>query len=87
MISAYVRHLQAGLVVLNTRAKVVKDYVKGSPPADPEAPVLVPGEQERLAREERARTGIVVDPTTWEEILAAGEKVGVTREQMEGLVA
>jgi uncharacterized oxidoreductase len=63
------------------------DYVKASPPTDPEAPVLVPGEPERMAREERSRTGIVVDPTTWEEILAAGEKVGVTRETLERLVA
>jgi uncharacterized oxidoreductase len=55
------------------------EYVKASPPADPNAPVLVPGDPERLARAERTRTGIEVDATTWEEILAAGELVGVTR--------
>ena len=31
------------------------DYVKASPPADAAAPVLVPGDPERLAREERGR--------------------------------
>src|SRR5207249_534949 len=63
------------------------DYVKASPPGDPEAPVLVPGEPERMAREERSRTGIDVDATTWEEILAAAEKVGLAREKAKALVA
>jgi hydroxycarboxylate dehydrogenase B len=39
----------------------------------------VPGDPERLARAERSRTGIEVDATTWEEILTAGESLGVTR--------
>jgi hydroxycarboxylate dehydrogenase B len=55
------------------------DYVKASPPADDRAPVLVPGEPERMARAERSRVGIEVDATTWEEVLAAGEAVGVSR--------
>jgi uncharacterized oxidoreductase len=57
------------------------EYVKASPPADPAAPVLVPGDPERLARAERTRSGIEVDATTWEEILAAGELVGISRAQ------
>jgi len=63
------------------------DYLKGSPPADPAAPVLVPGEPERLARAERSRSGVHVDATTWEEILLAGEAVGVARKDAEALVA
>lgn len=62
------------------------DYVKASPPADASAPVLVPGEPERLAAAERSRTGITVDPTTWGEIREAGEKVGVKRADVEGMV-
>jgi uncharacterized oxidoreductase len=58
------------------------EYVKASPPADPAAPVLMPGEPERIARAERSRAGIVVDDTTWEEILQAGEKVGLTRDAL-----
>ena len=61
------------------------EYVKASPPGDPRAPVLVPGDPERIAREERARTGIAVDATTWEEILQAGQKVGVERAEAEAL--
>jgi uncharacterized oxidoreductase len=63
------------------------DYVKASPPVDPNAPVLVPGDPERLARADRQRAGMDVDATTWEEILAAGEKVGLAREEAEALVA
>jgi uncharacterized oxidoreductase len=63
------------------------DYVKASPPADPGAPVLVPGEPERLARAEREQSGIVIDPATWGEIREAGEKVGVSRDQADALEA
>jgi uncharacterized oxidoreductase len=63
------------------------EYVKASPPADPAAPVLVPGDPERHARRERARDGIVVDATTWEELLAAGEAVGLARAEAAALVA
>jgi uncharacterized oxidoreductase len=59
------------------------DYLKGSPPADPNAPVLVPGEPERLARADRSRHGIEVDETTWEEIVQAGETVGLARRTLE----
>ena len=62
------------------------DYVKASPPADPAAPVLVPGDPERLARAERSRTGIEVDKTTWEEILVAGESQGITRARATQLM-
>ena len=57
------------------------DYVKASPPADPKLPVLVPGEPERIAQAERARTGIEVDATTWAEILAAADSIGQARPE------
>jgi uncharacterized oxidoreductase len=63
------------------------DYVKASPPADPAEPVLVPGDPERIAREERSRTGIAVDATTWEEILQAAEKLGLPRAEAERFIA
>src|SRR5687767_9367718 len=62
------------------------EYVKASPPIDGAAPVLVPGDPERRAREERTRTGIPVDATTWEEVLEAGEKVGLPRSAALALV-
>jgi len=63
------------------------DYVKASPPADPTLPVLVPGDPERIAHAERTRDGIYVDPTTWEELLAAGETLGLPRAESAAHVA
>ena len=53
-------------------------YVKSSPPADPAHPVIVAGDSERTRKEERLRDGIPIDQTTWCEILAAGESLGLT---------
>ncbi len=73
----------AGVEWLRREIEGFVQYVKASPPADPAAPVLVPGDPERIARDERLRTGIPVDTTTWEEILQAGESVGLPRAQAE----
>ena len=51
-------------------------HVKDSPPADPDEPVLVPGDPERMAREERAAS-IPVDEQTWQQILKAAKSLGV----------
>lgn len=61
-------------------------YVKASPPVDRAAPVLVPGDPERMTREERLREGIPIDATTWDEILDAGEQVGLARGEAEAMV-
>jgi len=61
-------------------------YVKASPPVDPAAPVLVPGDPERTTREERLRTGIPIDPTTWAEILGAGQQVGLAPREVEAMI-
>ncbi len=76
----------AGVAWLRREIDGFVDYVKASPPVDPSAPVLVPGDPERMARAERSRSGIEVDATTWQEILEAGEKVGLTRARAEALV-
>jgi uncharacterized oxidoreductase len=76
----------AGVEWLRREIDGFVDYVKASPPAESGAPVLVPGDPERAARAERAQRGIEVDATTWEEILQAGEKVGLGRRDAEALV-
>lgn len=55
-------------------------HVKGSPPADPELPVLVAGEPERLAREARLRDGLELGGATWAELREAAATVGVAIE-------
>jgi uncharacterized oxidoreductase len=77
----------AGVEWLRREIDGFVDHVKASPAADPAAPVLVPGDPERLAQQERSRRGIEVDATTWDEILEAGEKVGLAREDVQALVA
>jgi uncharacterized oxidoreductase len=60
-------------------ANAFVDWLKLSPPAPGSAGVRIAGEPEREARARREREGITVDDTTWEEMIAAGEKVGVPR--------
>lgn len=54
------------------------DYVKASPPANPDEPVLVPGDPERMSMDERGAQGLSIDDTTWREIVNAAKSVGVT---------
>lgn len=53
------------------------DFVKASPKAPGSDGVLVAGEPERQTRKSRLAAGIPVDATTWGEIVAAGERVGI----------
>jgi len=56
-------------------AAVIAD-VKASPPADPDCPVLVAGEKERLTKARRLAEGIPVDATTWGNLVAAARSLG-----------
>lgn len=55
------------------------------PPAGREPSVLLAGEPERATRASRLAGGIPIDPTTWEQILAAGEAVGLSRGELAGI--
>jgi hydroxycarboxylate dehydrogenase B len=59
------------------------DFVKSARPRTPGGAVLLPGEPERRARAERLASGIPVDATTWEHILASGEQAGLRRADLE----
>ena len=61
-----------------TEALAFMDWLRQSPPADGHEAVQIAGEPERAARLQRERSGIEVDPQTWEEIVEAAGKVGVT---------
>lgn len=52
-------------------------WVRSTPAADPEAPVLIAGEPERIARAKRAAEGIDIDATTWSQIEAAAQSLGI----------
>jgi uncharacterized oxidoreductase len=48
--------------------------------------VLLPGEPERRAAQERAATGIPVDATTWQEIREAAARLGITAAEIDHAV-
>jgi hydroxycarboxylate dehydrogenase B len=50
------------------------EWLQKSPPAPGSEGVLLAGEPERIARKQRERDGIVIDDTTWAEILTAKQR-------------
>ena len=62
------------------------DWVKASPPARADAPVLLPGEIERRTRREREHAGIPLDGKTYVDLIAAAASVGLDRAQAESFL-
>jgi uncharacterized oxidoreductase len=60
-----------------TQANAFVEWVKQSPPRG-DGSVLIAGDPERRMRAARLADGIPVDVTTWDQIRAAGAKVGVS---------
>jgi hydroxycarboxylate dehydrogenase B len=58
-------------------------WLRRSPVAPEHGKVRIAGEPEREYRAARSRDGIPVDPTTWEEILAAGDKLRLDRASLQ----
>jgi uncharacterized oxidoreductase len=71
---------------MQTEIDAVCRYVKESPPSVPGGTVMVAGDPERKMLAERLSEGIPVDDVTWEEILKAGEQVGLSRSRLESFV-
>jgi uncharacterized oxidoreductase len=61
------------------------EWVKASPPADASEPVLVAGEPERITKSERLAHGIPIDATSWSEIRAAAESLGIAPAEIDRL--
>ena len=61
--------------------EIVK-YCKASPPAEQEKPVLVAGDPERQANNERRSSGIPLDNETWEQIQEVGKTLGLSKEEL-----
>ncbi|MEL7463223.1 MAG: Ldh family oxidoreductase [Pseudomonadota bacterium] len=53
------------------------DFVRSARPADPEKPVMIPGDPERKARAERLADGVPLPAETWESLVAAARSVGL----------
>jgi len=57
--------------------------IRGCPPGEGVASVLIPGDPERNRRAERLREGLPLAPDVWESLLRAGESKGLGREEMK----
>jgi uncharacterized oxidoreductase len=68
-------------------ARRLVDHVKASPPLDPAAPVLAPGEIERRTRAARQRDGVPLDERTLEDLVDAAGSVGIGRDRFEAMLA
>jgi uncharacterized oxidoreductase len=71
----------------DTEVDAFLEWVKASPPADPNGEVLLPGDIERRTREERLRCGIPLDDTTIGEIAQTAVAVGMARAEVERRLA
>ncbi|MBT3493991.1 MAG: malate/lactate/ureidoglycolate dehydrogenase [Rhodospirillaceae bacterium] len=61
-------------------------WVKASPPAPGVDEVMMPGDPERKSKAERLANGVPIDDTTFEDLLAAGEAVGLDRSEAMRLI-
>ncbi len=73
--------------VFGTETTAFIDFVRKSPVAPGFDEVRIAGEPERETRAKRERDGISVDENTWDEIVAAGAKLKVTRATLDQLAA
>jgi uncharacterized oxidoreductase len=54
------------------------EWVKSAKPSDPDLPVLIAGEPERIARAERMAKGVDVEDETWRQLLAIAERYQIS---------
>lgn len=69
----------------NSEVDATIKHVKASPPGDPDKPVLVPGDPERMSAAARKADGVPVDDETWREIADAAVSVGMTVDALNDI--
>ena len=62
-------------------------YWKAARPSPPGGEVLVPGEKERMTMAERLKAGLPLSEGAWEDVLAAAQKVGMSDDDVEAMLA
>ncbi|PPR24483.1 MAG: putative oxidoreductase YbiC [Alphaproteobacteria bacterium MarineAlpha10_Bin3] len=70
---------------LSAEIDAMAAYCKSATPANPDEPVLVPGEPERAMRAKRIAQGVPLDDATWEELIAAAQTLGIDRARMNAM--
>ena len=67
---------------LNNELESLIDYIKSSPNASDDVPVMLPGEIEQKNMKYRLKNGIPIDDKTFEQILRAGDSLNVKRPNL-----
>ncbi|MEA2782540.1 MAG: hydroxycarboxylate dehydrogenase [Rhodospirillaceae bacterium] len=62
---------------LSDEIQAITRYVTASPAREADEPVLIPGDPERHYRARRIKEGVPIDETTWGEITAAAQDLGL----------
>jgi uncharacterized oxidoreductase len=78
MLSFYVSPTHFGTEAeFHAAGRAYVDWVIGCKPADPNAPVLAPGDKEAATRADRLANGVPLQPDTWESIQETARRLGV----------
>ena len=59
------------------------DYVKSATPANPDEPILVPGDKERQVKAERLANGVPLPQEAWDDIKGAAKRVGMEDDEID----
>ncbi len=68
-------------------AERLLEWVKASPPLVAGRPVLGPGDVERQTRAARLASGVPLDDTTWNNLIAAAQSVGIDAARANAFIA
>ncbi|MDE0408428.1 MAG: Ldh family oxidoreductase [Alphaproteobacteria bacterium] len=71
-------------------AEAVEDYVEwllSARPADPDRPVLVPGDPERITAAERRAGGLPLSSDAWDAIVTSVRATGMASGRIDALLA
>ncbi|NQV58750.1 MAG: Ldh family oxidoreductase, partial [Alphaproteobacteria bacterium] len=63
------------------------NYVKSAKPINPDEPVLVPGDKERLVKAERLTNGIPLSDEAWLDITNTARRVGMEKAEVAAIAA
>lgn len=87
MLSIYLKpSFFGGEEALRDEAQAYVDWIHASEPADPDTPVMVPGDKERKLESERTANGIPLPEDTWNAILGAARSVGIDDGRINDLL-
>jgi uncharacterized oxidoreductase len=70
---------------LATETEAYLEWLKQSPVPEGAPGITLPGDPERASRVRCANEGVALDPVTWREIVSAGEKLGLSSQQIDAL--